>query len=255
MYNGTCRRFAVDAAAAEAIAADAANAAAGKPTVNSEGEKIDQIPPVADTEEMSEVVNADDYLPPQLNMGGRTFTKKQIQEIKDRYTIGNVRMPGQLSPRVTAAMALIKEMDMVEIAELVEEMAGSADVSQYELGLLADSNALLRLRKAGHMVNYSGGGVAGGGGGGGGDGGGGGEEAAVKAESTAFNVKLTAFDASAKIKMIKEVRGLTGLGLKQAKELVESAPCVVGENLSKADADKMEESLKAAGGEVELEGL
>ncbi len=60
------------------------------------------------------------------------------------------------------------------------------------------------------------------GGGGGGDGAAAVEEA--KVEKTAFDLKLTGFDAKAKIKVIKEIRGLTSLGLKEAKELVEGAP-------------------------------
>lgn len=59
--------------------------------------------------------------------------------------------------------------------------------------------------------------------GGGADGGGAAVEEA-KVEKTAFDLKLTGFDAKAKIKVIKEIRGLTSLGLKEAKELVEGAP-------------------------------
>eukprot|EP00975_Prorocentrum_lima_P027638 5809505-Prorocentrum_lima.AAC.1 len=57
---------------------------------------------------------------------------------------------------------------------------------------------------------------------GGGDGGG--EKVEEVVEKTVFDLKLTGFDAKAKIKVIKEIRGLTSLGLKEAKELVEGAP-------------------------------
>ena len=80
---------------------------------------------------------------------------------------------------------------------------------------------------------------------------GGAEEAAVE-EKTAFTVKLTGFDAKNKVKVIKEVRSLTKLGLKEAKTLVESAPTEVMKDLSKEDAEKMLEQLKTIGAEVEL---
>jgi large subunit ribosomal protein L7/L12 len=67
-----------------------------------------------------------------------------------------------------------------------------------------------------------------------------------------FELKLKVVDAKAKIKIIKEVRTITGLGLKEAKDLVEKAPCIVKDNLSKADADKFLKVLVEAGAEAEL---
>lgn len=81
------------------------------------------------------------------------------------------------------------------------------------------------------------------------------EEAAeeeVVREKTAFTVKLLSFDPKGKIKIIKEVRGVAELGLKESKELVESAPCVLAKDLPKENAEKLMETLKAAGAEVEL---
>ena len=78
---------------------------------------------------------------------------------------------------------------------------------------------------------------------------GGGEEAE---EKTAFDVVLTA-TGDKKINVIKEVRGLTSLGLKEAKELVESAPKAVLEGASKDDAEKAKEALEAAGASVEIQ--
>ena len=70
-------------------------------------------------------------------------------------------------------------------------------------------------------------------------------------EKTEFNVVLT--DAGAnKINVIKEVRTITGLGLKEAKDLVEGAPQTVKENVAKADAEEMKKKLEAAGAKVEL---
>jgi large subunit ribosomal protein L7/L12 len=75
--------------------------------------------------------------------------------------------------------------------------------------------------------------------------------AAPAEEKTEFNVVLT--DAGAnKIGVIKEVRAITGLGLKEAKDLVEGAPKPVKEAASKADAEEIKKKLEAAGAKVEL---
>jgi large subunit ribosomal protein L7/L12 len=92
-----------------------------------------------------------------------------------------------------------------------------------------------------------------------GGGGGGGpaaaaEEVAKPAEKTIVTVRLKAFDAAKKISVIKEVKTLLGLGLKQAKDLVEAAPdAILKKDIPKADAEELMEKLKAAGGEAIME--
>jgi large subunit ribosomal protein L7/L12 len=77
--------------------------------------------------------------------------------------------------------------------------------------------------------------------------------AAAAEEQTEFNVILKAFDDSKKIAVIKEVRAVTGLGLKEAKDLVEGAPKPLKEGISKEDAAKIKEQITAAGGTVEVQ--
>ena len=77
------------------------------------------------------------------------------------------------------------------------------------------------------------------------------EEAAP--EKSVFTVQLAKFDAASKIKLIKEVRAITGLGLKEAKELVEKAPSEVKADVKKDEAEGIKEKLEAVGGSVELE--
>ena len=79
----------------------------------------------------------------------------------------------------------------------------------------------------------------------------GGAAAAPAEEKTEFDVILAEAGAQ-KINVIKEVRAITGLGLKEAKDLVEGAPKPVKEAVSKADADKFKAQLEAAGAKVEL---
>ena len=78
-----------------------------------------------------------------------------------------------------------------------------------------------------------------------------GDGAAAAVEQTEFTVVLTAAGAS-KINVIKEVRAITGLGLKEAKDLVDGAPQNVKENVSKDEAEKVRDQLVAAGAEVEV---
>ena len=74
---------------------------------------------------------------------------------------------------------------------------------------------------------------------------------AAAEEQTEFNVILADAGAS-KINVIKEVRAITGLGLKDAKDLVEAAPKAIKEGVSKEDAQKIKEQLEAAGAKVEV---
>jgi large subunit ribosomal protein L7/L12 len=72
-----------------------------------------------------------------------------------------------------------------------------------------------------------------------------------KEEKTEFDVVLTAI-GDKKIQVIKEVRAITGLGLKEAKALVDGVPNPVKEGIAKEDAEKIKEQLEAAGGQAEL---
>ena len=79
----------------------------------------------------------------------------------------------------------------------------------------------------------------------------GGEGAAAAEEKDEFDVELVSAGAS-KVKVIKAVREITGLGLKEAKELVDGAPKVVKEAVSKAEAEEIKAKLEGAGAEVNL---
>eukprot|EP00903_Cladosiphon_okamuranus_P013179 g12292.t1 len=135
------------------------------------------------------------------------------------------------SPKVLEVMAAIDDLNFVEMAMLI-------DVFKNKLGL-----------EEVPTLSY------GGDGGGDGDsgGGGGGDAPAAAGEKTVFKVKVTGFGDKAKIKVIKEVRGVTGLGLREAKEMVENLPQVVKEDLKQEEAEELKGKLEAAGATVELE--
>ncbi|QDT34620.1 50S ribosomal protein L7/L12 [Thalassoglobus polymorphus] len=80
---------------------------------------------------------------------------------------------------------------------------------------------------------------------------GGGDEGGAAAEQTSFDVILTGF-GDAKINVIKAVRSITGLGLKEAKTMVESAPSPLKEGVEKDEAEKLVKDIEEAGGTAEL---
>lgn len=81
--------------------------------------------------------------------------------------------------------------------------------------------------------------------------GGGGEEAEAAEEQTEFDVVLSSFGEN-KVGVIKTVRGITGLGLKEAKEVVEGVPSSLKEGVSKEEADDIKSKLEEAGASVEI---
>ncbi len=119
-------------------------------------------------------------------------------------------------------VAAIKEMSVLDLSELVKTL-------EDEFGVSAAAPVAVAAAPAA------------------GDGGG----ASAEEEQTEFNVVLKDFGAN-KIAVIKAVRELTPLGLKEAKDLVESAPTNVKEAVSKDDADESKEKLEAAGATVDV---
>ncbi len=121
-----------------------------------------------------------------------------------------------------------------EISELADKLVGLT---------VKDAQSLVDCLKEVHGIEPAGGGVIMA------AGGGGGEEAAE--EKTTFDVVLENF-GDKKIQVIKVVRSVTALGLKEAKELVESAPKAIKEGVSQEDADKIKGEIEAAGGAVSI---
>ena len=83
----------------------------------------------------------------------------------------------------------------------------------------------------------------------------GGAAAPAAEEKTEFDVVLAGFDAAAKIKVIKVVREITGLGLADAKAMVEGAPKTLKEAISKDEAEELKKKIEEAGGKVELKSF
>jgi large subunit ribosomal protein L7/L12 len=132
------------------------------------------------------------------------------------------------SPRVDQVFDKILQLDFVEVhllTELVNEKLGIKP-------LTAAQRAAME--------------------GGGGGNGGGSAPAPEEEEKTAFDLKLTGFDAKSKIKVIKEIRAITGLGLKEAKEMVEGAPKTVKTDIKMEECEELKAKLEAVGATVEI---
>ena len=123
-----------------------------------------------------------------------------------------------MSEKIAALIEEVKNLSVLELSELVHALEETFGVSAAAAAVAAP---------------------------------GAGAAAAEVEEKTEFDVILKAAGAS-KLNVIKVVRAATGLGLKEAKELVDNAPKPIKEAISKEDAEKLAEDLKAAGAEVEI---
>ena len=125
-----------------------------------------------------------------------------------------------MSEKVTAMIEEIKALTVLELSELVHALEDTFGVSAAAVA-------------AGPAA---------------------GAAAAVVEEKTEFDVIMTSFGAE-KIKVIKEVRGITGLGLAEAKKLVEEVPAKLKEGISKEDAEAVKAQLEAVGATIEIKEL
>lgn len=125
---------------------------------------------------------------------------------------------------------------MADIAKLVEELSKLTVLEAADLAKALEEAWGVSAAAAVAMAPAAGGGDAGG---------------AAAEEKTEFDVILTG-DGGKKIQVIKEVRAITGLGLTEAKALVEGAPKAVKEGVNKAEAEEIKKKIEEAGGTVEL---
>ena len=122
------------------------------------------------------------------------------------------------SEKITAIVESVKTMTVLELKELVDTICEEFGVSAVAAAAPAAAGAA----------------------------------APAAEEKTDFNVVLTGFDAAQKIKVIKVIREVMGLGLAEAKAAVEGAPTTMKEGLSKEDAEALKKQVEEVGGKVEL---
>jgi large subunit ribosomal protein L7/L12 len=130
-----------------------------------------------------------------------------------------------MSPKTDEILESLKSLSLLEASELVKQI-------EEAFGVSAAASAGVVMAAPGAAA-----------------GGGGGE---VAEEKTEFDVILESFDAAAKIKVLKAVRNATGLGLGDAKALVEAAPKPIKEGISKDEAEALKKEIEEVGGKVTL---
>ena len=131
-----------------------------------------------------------------------------------------------MSAKTDEILDSLKSLSLLEASELVKQIEEAFGVSA--------------AASAGVVMAAPGGAAAGG------------DGADAAEEKTEFEVVLESFEAASKIKVLKEVRNATGLGLGEAKALVEAAPKTIKEGASKEDAEALKKAIEAVGGKVTL---
>ncbi len=159
------------------------------------------------------------------SMNTTTTTTTTIPEEKEEYTFQHPK-----AQQIFQKMIQLQRDDLAIVSELINEKLGII-ITQ------ADTR----------------GGISSVGGGNGAEEADDADAAAAQEAKTHADLKLVAFDAKAKIKVIKEVRAITGLGLKEAKEMVEGAPKVVKKDVKLEEAEELKAKLEGIGATIELE--
>lgn len=176
-----------------------------------------------------------------LRIGISTATRNRVINLRVPLLQKNIIKPAvpsafhsspttlNASPKVDQVFDKILQLDFVEVhllTELVNEKLGIKPLTAAQRAALS--------------------------GGGGGAAASGAATAEKEEEKTAFDLKLTGFDAKGKIKVIKEIRAITGLGLKEAKEMVEGAPKTIKKDIKMEECEELKAKLEAVGATVEI---
>jgi large subunit ribosomal protein L7/L12 len=151
-------------------------------------------------------------------------TQKKTQSESSSGT-ATAKKSAQAGNKVETITQAIEELSVIELSELVKAL-------EEKFGVSAAAMAVAAAPAAGQAAA-------------------GGEAAEAAEEQTEFNVVLTSFGEK-KIQVIKEVRAITGLGLKEAKDLVEGAPKAIKEGVPKKEADEIKAQIAEVGGTVEI---
>ncbi|KAM3683352.1 hypothetical protein ACJW31_12G140700 [Castanea mollissima] len=141
--------------------------------------------------------------------------------------------PPAPSPQVSAIVDELSGLTLLEVSDLVEVLRDKLGITEMPTMMVM-------------MPGMVPGGLKG-------KGGGAAKKVEEKAEKTVFDVKLEGFDAAAKIKVIKEVRTFTDLGLKEAKDLVEKSPTLLKKGVTKEEAESIIAKMKEVGAKVSME--
>ncbi|XP_028784342.1 uncharacterized protein LOC114740363 [Neltuma alba] len=186
-----------------------------------------------------------------LNVGPRYFgqaARKEGDDDVEEVEIDQRRLPADFDP-ATFDPTEHRSPPSEKVFRLVDELASLTLAESAELGpILMRKMGLKEMPTVGYMKPGAAANLAG---------------MAMKAptaakeekkqEKTVFELKLESYEAASKIKIIKEVRGFTDLGLKEAKDLVEKTPSIIKKGVSKEEGEQIMEKMKALGAKVVME--
>ncbi|KAG5221719.1 54S ribosomal protein [Salix suchowensis] len=162
---------------------------------------------------------------PNFTLTSSNFTRRFTSPSQE--STPSPREPPPSTDRVTSIVDELSKLTLLEVSDLTEVLRTKLEIK--EMPVMAVM-----------MPGMAVGGAAA-------------AKAEEKVEKTVFDVKLEGFDAASKIKVIKEVRGFTDLGLKEAKDLVEKAPTLLKKGVTKDEAEKIVEKMKGVGAKVTME--
>ncbi|KAG5221862.1 54S ribosomal protein [Salix suchowensis] len=161
---------------------------------------------------------------PNFTLTSSNFTRRFTSPSQE--STPSPREPPPSTDRVTSIVDELSKLTLLEVSDLTEVLRTKLEIKEMHMGPGMKGGAV--------------GGAAA-------------AKAEEKVEKTVFDVKLEGFDAASKIKVIKEVRGFTDLGLKEAKDLVEKAPTLLKKGVTKDEAEKIVEKMKGVGAKVTME--
>lgn len=156
--------------------------------------------------------------------------QEEDESVPNEAELALEKVPVQVSKEVQDIVDQILKLDVVELGMLSNLFAERLGFDQIDM-MAAGSAAAMGEDEEGEE----------------------GTDVTPKEEKTAFELKLTGFDAKSKIKVIKEVRTITGLGLKEAKALVEGAPTTLKKDIKKEEAEELKAKMEAVGATLEIE--
>ncbi|KAK9366425.1 ribosomal protein L7/L12 C-terminal domain-containing protein [Lipomyces kononenkoae] len=170
-----------------------------------------------------------------LHLAGRTLTRAASRRL---VSIGKVIVPSirhnsttaEANPKISSIVDQISGLTLLETADLVSLLKSRLNIQDIAIPTAAAAAPAAAAAAAAAEP-----------------------EPEPEQEKTMFNVKLESFEASAKPKIIKEIKSLLGLNLVESKKFVESAPKILRDNVTKEDAEKIKATLEGLGAKIVLE--
>ncbi|KAL9378586.1 hypothetical protein Peur_029921 [Populus x canadensis] len=173
---------------------------------------------------------------PSFTLTSSSFTRRFTSPSQE--STASPLEPPPSTDRVSSIVDELSKLTLLEVSDLTEVLRTKLEIK--EMPVMAVMMPGMGFSMGAGMKGGGGGGAAA-------------AKAEEKVEKTVFDVKLEGFDAATKIKVIKEVRGFTDLGLKEAKDLVEKAPTLLKKGVTKDEAEKIIEKMKGVGAKVTME--